>query len=62
MNEISYDYQTKWFPGQTNVSLEEDKKTVGFGWERVWADVTMAGTFVVYRKTIWANSSNRKTT
>lgn len=54
----TFDYQTKFFPNRTRVNLEDDKRSVGFGWERVWADVTSAGTFVVYRKTIWDTISD----
>lgn len=49
----TYDYQTRWFPGETRISFEDDKKVVGLGWDRVWADITETGTFVVYRKTVW---------
>lgn len=50
--KTSYDYQTKFFPNQTHVPFDEDKKHVGPEWKRVWADTTMTGTFVVYRKEI----------
>lgn len=48
----TYQYLTKWFPGRTQVSLEEDKELVSPGFVRIYADVTMAGTLVLYRKEI----------
>jgi hypothetical protein len=46
-----YEYTTRELPGTTDViSAESDAEMNRVGWRRVWADVTLDGAFVVYRR------------
>jgi hypothetical protein len=46
-----YEYTTREWPSAPDVlSSSSDKEISQNGWRRVWADVTLEGTFVVYRR------------
>lgn len=47
----SYEYQTREVPYSTDaLSLSFDEDMHEDGWTRAWADVTLEGIFIVYRR------------
>jgi hypothetical protein len=46
-----YEYETREVPFNTDtVSAEFDKMWTALGWRRAWADVSVEGVFIVYRR------------
>lgn len=45
-----YEYKTRYAEGRGADYESLDETVAGIGWRRVWADITMQGAFIVYRR------------